>query len=697
MFNKILASTLLFLNTILTGLGVNQSNKTTEIQEKSLSTTVEKEESVNADTLDNKESSYFASQDSVNNLSFNTFNIFPGVFVEGNNFTFPGSLNLSGGQLYLSPISEGSAREGVIYYDDDNDKVYVRGSSDWIDLSQQDSRINTDDLIGNPSGSIQGDILYYSANGWQRLATGTSGYFLKTQGSDANPTWSNAPTTATLVVAASDSKDTSPADYIADGTDDDVQIQAALDALPSGGGKVVLLEGNYNGGQITIPSNTTLSGMGPSTILKMTDDTDDRFIVNSDRTNGNINIVIENLYIDGNKDEQVELGPADSYGNAGALDFRNVENLVVRNNTIVNAWAAGVETTLSENVIITGNRIDDSADDGIAINDQTIYAIVSNNIITNAGLGVNYGSPAGIEIQDGSHDVSVSNNVIRNALSTGIQVSTHAGSTRCYNVEIIGNSVYASDIGIYVAGIAGSFASDITISGNSASSNTNEGIVTTSATGITISNNTAASNAGDAGIKLLTGTTHTIVNGNTVRLNSRGGITANADADYNQISNNTITDNGAASGGTQVGIVIHGDYIDIFDNVSADTGPGTQQYGIVFYSGANEGIARGNRFYGNTLASILDVGTDNVYQNNIGYVTENSGAATVASGETTIDVTHGLAITPSINDINVVPTNNLGNSTKYWLSDVGSSTFRINVDIDPGATTAIFSWQVAIY
>ena len=44
--------------------------------------------------------------------------------------------------------------------------------------------------------------------------------------------------TATLVVAASDSSDKSKAqaDYICDGTADNVQIQAAIDALPAGGG-----------------------------------------------------------------------------------------------------------------------------------------------------------------------------------------------------------------------------------------------------------------------------------------------------------------------------------------------------------------------------------------------------------------------------------------------------------------------------
>jgi hypothetical protein len=74
------------------------------------------------------------------------------------------------------------------------------------------------------------------------------------------------------------------------------------------------------------------------------------------------------------------------------------------------------------------------------------------------------------------------------------------------------------------------------------------------------------------------------------------------------------------------------------------------------------------------------------------YVTRSSGAGVVASGTTYIDVTHGLASTPSANDIMVTPTNSLGNSTKYYISDIGATTFRINVDADPGATTATFSW-----
>ena len=60
-------------------------------------------------------------------------------------------------------------------------------------------------------------------------------------------------------------------------------------------------------------------------------------------------------------------------------------------------------------------------------------------------------------------------------------------------------------------------------------------------------------------------------------------------------------------------------------------------------------------------------------------------------------MTHGLDITPSAEDISVTPTNNLGNASKFWISDIGASTFRINVDTDPGADTATFSWNIGSY
>lgn len=77
---------------------------------------------------------------------------------------------------------------------------------------------------------------------------------------------------------------------------------------------------------------------------------------------------------------------------------------------------------------------------------------------------------------------------------------------------------------------------------------------------------------------------------------------------------------------------------------------------------------------------------------NIGYVTENSGTATVASGTATIAVNHGLSFTPTIDQITVTPSNSMGSATKFWVTGVTATQFVINVDVDPGAATAIFAW-----
>jgi len=78
---------------------------------------------------------------------------------------------------------------------------------------------------------------------------------------------------ATIVVAASNSLNKGAANYVCDGTDDQLTIQAAIDALPVGGGKVLVLEGIYNLSNSVWNQNkdyVTLSGMGGGTVFKPT-------------------------------------------------------------------------------------------------------------------------------------------------------------------------------------------------------------------------------------------------------------------------------------------------------------------------------------------------------------------------------------------------------------------------------------------
>ena len=97
-------------------------------------------------------------------------------------------------------------------------------------------------------------------------------------------------TPATIIVAASDSSaaDKASAAYVCDGVNDHVEIQAALNALPSSGGVVLLSGGTYNCAGIIAPkAGSTLKGEGESeTYLKFTRD-------------GRINVDREYVTLDG--------------------------------------------------------------------------------------------------------------------------------------------------------------------------------------------------------------------------------------------------------------------------------------------------------------------------------------------------------------------------------------------------------------
>jgi hypothetical protein len=67
-----------------------------------------------------------------------------------------------------------------------------------------------------------------------------------------------------------------------------------------------------------------------------------------------------------------------------------------------------------------------------------------------------------------------------------------------------------------------------------------------------------------------------------------------------------------------------------------------------------------------------------------------SGTATISGGLTSIIVMHQLGETPSAPNIIISPLNNLGNATKYWVSNITNTSFTINVNV------AQFAWQAKI-
>ena len=90
-------------------------------------------------------------------------------------------------------------------------------------------------------------------------------------------------------------------DYLCDGTADDVEINAAITALPAAGGEIVILDGTYNiTANIDITkNNVSIRGSGNATILKRMFDSPAKQGVIMLTARGGCKIA--NLQIDGNK------------------------------------------------------------------------------------------------------------------------------------------------------------------------------------------------------------------------------------------------------------------------------------------------------------------------------------------------------------------------------------------------------------
>lgn len=139
------------------------------------------------------------------------------------------SLYWAGSGVQLAANDLTSTAVAWFMYEATSDKVYVYGAPPYAingllttrgDLVTRDASTpvrlaigaastvlrtdGTDPSWGKVAGAhiamgsdAQGDILYYNGTAYARLAAGTSGQYLKTQGTGANPTWANLGTLGT--------------------------------------------------------------------------------------------------------------------------------------------------------------------------------------------------------------------------------------------------------------------------------------------------------------------------------------------------------------------------------------------------------------------------------------------------------------------------------------------------------------------
>ena len=282
--------------------------------------------------------------------------------------------------------------------------------------------------------------------------------------------------TATFVVAASDSEHKYEADYFCDGTNDQVQIQAAIDALPATGGEVFLLDGTYNVEvALALDSYQTLRGCGRNTILTTTTATLDIIMATGGSETEKLGILIADLCVDG------DAGGATSHT---GIKWAYVDYSKISNTWIVDNGEHGIFLDFSDFNEIVGNYVLDSTLSGIRLQDAH-----KNTVAANIAEGNDY----------------------------GIDLTTM--SSTCGENIVAGNTCQGND----TAGISLYEANDCTVSGNTCLGNTTYGIALSVAYRDTITGNIIQGNTLD-GIYSWSEAFDCVISSNVIRLNGHHGI-----------------------------------------------------------------------------------------------------------------------------------------------------------------------------
>jgi len=279
------------------------------------------------------------------------------------------------------------------------------------------------------------------AGRWRFRADGNKVYFEKSTAAD----WASHDSAllmgslgATCYVVASDAKSESkdfaqllehlgyPV-WVCDGTDDQVEIQAAIDALPSSGGRISILEGTYSiAANITIPSNTEIYHY-PGAKLVLTDPTIYNIYKNSDFSGGNTRIVLRGGEFDGNRGAQTITN------HGGLIHFCKVTDSLISGVYAHDGINHGIEITRSQRITIENSTVENCGDDGLSVSDGAAALGGAAGVSETEGIRVLncyskdnvQGSSSGFEVDDGPQYVTFVNCIAEGNSTVGYNAGFH--------------------------------------------------------------------------------------------------------------------------------------------------------------------------------------------------------------------------------------------------------------------------------
>lgn len=338
-----------------------------------------------------------------------------------------------------------------------------------------------------------------------------------------------------------------------------------------------------------------------------------------------------------------------NYPSSGGGDYGGIFNMTLDGNTANNTNNGsgvlyGVSGFRIENCRILGG------DGTIPLLRSSSYCRIVNNTIINSATD-------GITVYDASHGNFIYGNYIENASGYGILVQ---------GLEVDGQAVCLGNI----------------VAFNRCTNNTFDGITCLNGGNQTlIYGNYCADNDGK-GINIYSELT---LNLTTATRNTNILIANNICKNNDSDDGIKVWDDGTASIGAQDILVIGNRCFD-------DQGAPTQAYGITLQNGADYVFVIQNNVRGNGTQGVLvggGVNANGKVRDNIGWVTMNRGATSVADGGT---ITHGLSTTPT----NVVLTPSVSGEMASTTA-LGATNFTVAIKKHDGTagTTATVYWQAS--
>ncbi len=478
---------------------------------------------------------------------------------------------------------------------------------------------------------------------------------------------------ATFVVAGHNAPDSvrTQADFVCDGINDHVELQAAIDSLPNDGGKVLLYGQFITSAAVKIcgtnhnKDNVVLSGVGWSSEIKMCDEVKSDLASNVSAGQRNVVVNSSTGFVVG-----MTVGIADDNGwEAATIASISGNTLTMEQNLTRNSTVANNGTCLSvfrilmspvdmkftvRDLRLNGNRTGQSSyweDAGWssepndryrdlmrveAAHDAEICGVWFSEYYFN-GLKL-------IGTTGGNIDRTFIHHNYFSTATTGYQsraMAIEGGSDYTFvsNNMILHSSTH-SENGIYVIGGSAIIANNtiVGVGGSSISTNDADG---------------------------------TVIEGNRIISQGRYGILVGDRYSSDQIEDRVITNNYICS---ENGDLDYGIYID----------------------SAHQGVIANNVIenMGSNAISLINA-NDWIIEGNRGYTTENSGTGRINNGSTSATIAHGCDDVPTV--INITFTENPTNPISFWWVDsIGSSSFRLNVTTNPGSSNLDFKWEAIV-